>query len=372
MDNVIDKLILEWSWRCEKGYPDINDPVDRVILERLLEEYGVNQDTFIKEEQEKKEENSIRVDDIIRLLKVKDEELTDEQKSKIFKIIEKVGKGLSSSLYEKLLSKNLTEQQASVIVGFADRVNIEDKILESLENPKNTFSRLGTEGSLTGKLKSLSGIKEEHLDKLISFTIGKTKSIGRGELALISLLHDTYAASKGDVELSDGSIIEIKATGTTGAIVAPDTINRGDSKYPISKIIEIFGNDFPEMKNIGDLYGIWPDRLQKYYVRIEKEEEKKTFIKLIRELTKKMYGTFVPTDDINTYSSVEYRELVSKSLAKVYLKGKNVLFISSNNDFILLDGNTVENNIGKELKIGGFSDALPRISYGGSTIKEDI
>ena len=33
---LIDKLILEWSWRCEKGYPDLNNPKDIKILEELF------------------------------------------------------------------------------------------------------------------------------------------------------------------------------------------------------------------------------------------------------------------------------------------------------------------------------------------------
>jgi hypothetical protein len=36
MDNVIDKLLLEWSWRCEKGFPDINNPKDIKILEEIF------------------------------------------------------------------------------------------------------------------------------------------------------------------------------------------------------------------------------------------------------------------------------------------------------------------------------------------------
>jgi hypothetical protein len=41
MNNVIDKLLLEWSWRCEKGYPDINNPADKKVLDKLLKEYNI-------------------------------------------------------------------------------------------------------------------------------------------------------------------------------------------------------------------------------------------------------------------------------------------------------------------------------------------
>lgn len=361
MDKVIDKLILEWSWRCEKGYPDINNPADKKVLDKLLAEYGVSPGKFITEQEDEK--SDIKVEDIISLLKAKDTELNDSQKLKIFKIVEKSGKGLSSSLYESLIQKNLVEQQASVIVGYADRVNIEDKILKTLENPDNTFSKLGNQGNLIKILEELTGISGEYIDTLVRFTVAKTKSIGRGELALISLLYDTFAASKGDIQLKDKTLIEVKATGESGAIVAPDTISRGDSKSVIAKIIDIFGEKFPEMKNIGKVSGRWPDRLQNQYNTLDSEDEKKIFVELIRRLTTTMYDKFVPTENINTYSSTEYKELVSKSLAKAYVKDKKVLFISPTNNFILLDGKSVVDHIGETLKISGFSDSLPRIEY---------
>lgn len=36
MDKIIDKLILEWSWRCEKGYPDINSGKDLEIFKSIV------------------------------------------------------------------------------------------------------------------------------------------------------------------------------------------------------------------------------------------------------------------------------------------------------------------------------------------------
>lgn len=35
---LIDKLILEWSWRCEKGYPDLGNEKDLKILESIVGE----------------------------------------------------------------------------------------------------------------------------------------------------------------------------------------------------------------------------------------------------------------------------------------------------------------------------------------------
>lgn len=35
-EQLIDKIILEWSWRCEKGYPDLSNEADLQLLENLF------------------------------------------------------------------------------------------------------------------------------------------------------------------------------------------------------------------------------------------------------------------------------------------------------------------------------------------------
>lgn len=372
-DKVVEKILLEWSWRCEKGYPDINNPADKKVLEKILAEYGVSLSTFVTENEEE-EKSIIDVDTIIDLLKAKGGELTNDQKRKIFSTVSKVGKGLSSTLLDKLIDKNLIEQQASMIVSYADRLHIEDKIIQSMTNPTNTFDKIGTTGDLTNILKTLSGLEEKHINQLIGFTIGeKTKSVGRGELALITLLYDTSKASTGDIQLQDKSVVEVKATYESGAIVAPDIINRGNKNYPIEKIVSIFGEKFPDMKEIGKIKQVtWPNRLQLYFNKLQDTKEKKTFIKLVHELTKELYHDLVSVESITTFSSEEYKELVAKALAKHYLKGKNVLFISPTNIFTLLDGDTAEASIGKDLKIEGFSDALPRIAYRERKVSKEV
>lgn len=37
-EQLVDRLLLEWSWRCEKGYPDLNSEKDIKILESILGE----------------------------------------------------------------------------------------------------------------------------------------------------------------------------------------------------------------------------------------------------------------------------------------------------------------------------------------------
>ena len=37
----IDKILLEWSWRCEKGYPDLNTAKDLATLKQVLKEMNL-------------------------------------------------------------------------------------------------------------------------------------------------------------------------------------------------------------------------------------------------------------------------------------------------------------------------------------------
>lgn len=34
--DILDKVLLEWSYRCEKGYPDINNEKDIALFESIF------------------------------------------------------------------------------------------------------------------------------------------------------------------------------------------------------------------------------------------------------------------------------------------------------------------------------------------------
>lgn len=59
--NPIDKLITEWSWRCKKGYPDLNNTEDMAILKNILLEYDIT-----LEEVESKVEEQQENEDLIK------------------------------------------------------------------------------------------------------------------------------------------------------------------------------------------------------------------------------------------------------------------------------------------------------------------
>ena len=45
---TLDELLLEWSYRSEKGYPDLDNPSDISILKQILEKLNLPSNTIIK------------------------------------------------------------------------------------------------------------------------------------------------------------------------------------------------------------------------------------------------------------------------------------------------------------------------------------
>ena len=41
--NVIDKILLEWSYKCHDGIVDVNDPIKKAILQEMINEYELEE-----------------------------------------------------------------------------------------------------------------------------------------------------------------------------------------------------------------------------------------------------------------------------------------------------------------------------------------
>jgi len=368
---LIDKIIQEWSYRTNKGYPDINNQEDMALFEAMFE---VKLTDKVKEETQQTNQS---VQDLIKLLNSKEQELSPEQNAKLYSIIKKTGKGYTTSLINALTKKGLGEEQALLIAGYADKNNIENNIISSLNNSNNTYDKLSKSGNLSSELANITGIDSKHINKLISFSPGSDqKGVGRGEMALICLLSDTKKAAKGDVVTANGKV-ELKASslnkkGTlTGAILAPKKISgRGDS---IGEIVSNILKFFPEedakvlipLKNAG-----WTGRLFHYLNVLkqtsDKNKENQFYINL-KKLLDDIYGpgvVKVETADLNSLSQFNLR--IAKDLAKAYIEeiAHPIMFISSDLDYkIISNSQDLEQEIGNSIKIvTTVSDYTPRLA----------
>lgn len=82
--NPIDKLVLEWAYRCKKGYPDINNLEDKKVLEEIMQEWGLtNEDKRSKQPKTVKEptSHSNYVESILRKAGVSDDVIQKVQNS---------------------------------------------------------------------------------------------------------------------------------------------------------------------------------------------------------------------------------------------------------------------------------------------------
>jgi hypothetical protein len=373
--SVIDKVVNEWAFRCKKGYPDMNNPDDMKILKEIYSEFG------IVTEEETKQPPSKTVKDLITLLSAKTEELSPEQVDKLFNIINKTGKGYTTTLMDKLLDKKLGEEQALIVAGYADRNHFEDKMVASIDNKSNTFAALGESGNLANTLSELSGIDSNYVSKLIGFTTGAgQKGVGRGEIALVSFLSDTKSAKTGDVEVADG-VVELKASSLTdknkltGSILAPKTIGgRGGSAASIAnELLKFFTDEdakriIPSKKEGSG----WIGRLYSYYLYGKENSTEAGFENKFKTTLQKFFnhtygtGTITAADtDLESFEKLQLR--VAKDLAKAYMEEINhpIMFISSNSNYIIVrTTEDLENIIGTNVKIlGTVSDYTPRLGF---------
>jgi hypothetical protein len=357
--NVVDKIVNEWAFRCKKGYPDMNNPDDMKILKEIYSEYGV----VIKEEeqsQQQAQQNNVSFEDLQTLIDARKDELTQDQINKLYKIISKTGKGYTKSLLTILEeTKKLKRQQAIPVASLADKYNFEDKIIDSINNPANTFLSLGSEGNLTTKLQEITGIDSTHIDTIIGLTVGGgQKGVGKGEIAIISFLHDTTSAAKGDVQTKEGPV-EFK--GTDAILAASKFTTRGVGVDQIfADIIKILNIPEDQQANLtgtpGKQEGNWIDKLVRY-------TQDKTQIQKVLD---KFYYGLVKIGDTDTTSANAVKTAVAKDLAKNYIKTINepIFFISENNDYkIYRTEEEIVLGMGVDLFVSKFSDLVPRLVF---------
>lgn len=363
--SVIDKIVTEWAFRCKKGYPDTNNPDDMKILKEIYSQFGI----VMEEEkpQQQSQENNISFEDLQGLITARKGELTQDQINKLFNTISKTGKGYTASLLDVLINqKKLGKEQAWIIAGYADKYHFEDKVIASIDDKSNKFTALGTSGNLVSKLVELTSIDSTHIKALVDLKTGSgQKGVGRGELAVVSLLHDTKSASKGDVQTEAG-VLEFKAV---DAILANSSkASRGLKVDAILdtlvKILNIPQEQQASFKAGTGTKGekLWTDKLITYT-----QDPKQ-----IQQVLNKLYSNTVKIDNTDTSSGNALRIKIAKELAKDYIKAQPhpIFFLSVNNNYnIIYTEQELEDAIGVNLQITKFSDLVPRITYTGEVTK---
>ena len=353
--NTIDKVLLEWSLKTDKGYPDVNLKEDMDLFESMFgfrleeeEESSINRDSNDK----------YTIDSIKNLLDANKDKLNPDQVKKLFKFINNVGKGYTTVLENILRKKNLGEDQIKLVVFVASRNNVEEKMINALKNSNNTFnSTVGNSGdNLIQKLSNSSNIPKDVVRQLFDLTAGKgQRTVGKGEIVLKSTLYDTYDPPKLDLGTEDG-IIELK---TTKAILSPlPSLSKNSVITLLKKVFD----------KIEIASGPWLIELRNALEQVDNPE---TYLKVF---INQLYQDYV-TLDRSTIASIgknnfieELKLDITSKLAEKYLNKEDInkiMFIeNTGNSYITLSTKNInKETFRKNFIIAGFSDLNPRVSY---------
>jgi hypothetical protein len=359
---VIDNILLEWSYRCPDGIVDLNDSNKVKILFEILKPL-LNEDID---------------DDILNALINTD----TDTKEKILKQLQKQNKSISKDLRELLADKKLGSLSKNVIFD-ARETNQEDDLVDYLESSNQITLQdlLGGENLLT--LFETTPLNDDFIQSLVDITgtIGNV-AVGRGEVALITLLKGAQKADKGDILVGDKDI-EVKNRSTSsGAILAPEKLKRGSSKDISALLVKAIENMFTSDEFKNELItaiskkrteGGWLSKIdviyKGYLINQQNNKTKADFKKEINSILKSLYGQYAV--DIEDYLGEQdfnidkFKLDISKTLAKDYYeeyKFDYILFIDPNLNYSIFSKGEFIEEIGNKIKIGGFSDPLPRLS----------
>ena len=239
---TLDELLLEWSYRSEKGYPSLDNPSDVLILENILDKLNLPTKEIIKSLKEQvtvatddeinktpssdtdetdilKKIGSYKKEDLLSL--IKNMELDDKQITKLYHRISNFGsyrpilKSLRASNYKELVVKRYSSEIQNLIEDLSPEENI--KFLDYLSNPEKQLSfPTKSEGNLF-KIAPSDKVPTSVMSKIIAHTTqdeGK-KGVGMGELGMALIFKNvTDSRGKGDLAL-DGEEFEIKGNGAT-------------------------------------------------------------------------------------------------------------------------------------------------------------
>jgi hypothetical protein len=341
--SIFDKFFTKFSYKFDKGYPDMKDPKDIVLLKKLVvETLGLMV--------EEKDYN----DQILDLLSDLSD---DEAKKKVIAYLSKINKKedkednkLEENIIKHLADKNLTGDIIDSILFKITKSNQLQQFSDYLDNPNLTHSDLlnnNNLNSLFGEVSLNPNLKNKIIN--ISGALGNI-TFGKGEIALIVFLKGAIKfksskEQKGDIQI-EGHVLELKRG---KFIVAPAAYISRATKSDLFKGTK--SKEFVEKYNI-DLSSRtpWPSLIVQ-----AKPEEKE-----VKEILKEVYpGLNV---DVDLSSPEALNTSIGLALAKDYLTNKDLLLISEQNNYICVENYSAFEQ-GVKSGLIGFSlasDIIPR------------
>jgi hypothetical protein len=203
--NVTDKLYTEWAWRTKTGVPDINNPEDKAIFNKLISEITDNK--VIQEEEEISDEEIVQLIASVR----QDREAIDH----IRKYIKNRPK--QNILFQTIKDAEITDSTIEggnapqQIFNILSDNNDLDEFQTYIEKGSFTFGSLGSSGNFIEKISS-KGISSQSIKSILAIGgFERGRGVGKEEVALALFLKDVkiMTGAKGDLNWN-GKYLEVK------------------------------------------------------------------------------------------------------------------------------------------------------------------
>ena len=411
---TIHEILTEWSYKLDRGYPEMDNPYDILVLEQILKENGFNSkdvDITIENLQEnifgpKKEEEeektptptpSLTKDDLIKLISTTD--ISDKE-------VENIAKAISSLVFTTPIANYLSiKAQESNIDGgsvrlfneLIEKYDIQQEFAEYIKDPADLDIN---KNNFTDSLPSLPADKLKILFRSMPTTIIGNVSVGPGEV-LFSILFKNVKKreSKGDLDVGNLNV-EVKASigaakkaedekgGDAGAVVAKgygrgawsSTRKTGEFDTFVSGLGMSEENTDDALKLL-DASLKWPLKTASIYDVFTKDENfnKETFIKGFDNVLRKIYhkSSFIPRGthfNLDSYfseqdfNSKEFEIGIARELIQAYKDHEGfdgMLYLNRSGDMKYFDNKNVIQSIGTDIIIKSFSDDVPRLLFPG-------
>lgn len=272
--DVLDKFLKQYSYKFDKGYPDMNNPKDKEMLFEMVNSLIEQQLALFSDEEldnitiKVKDKTGIDLNKVDKTTKEKildivgDEELSDEEIKRIKNLVG--GFKYEGDFYRYAQSKGLGQKSQKAIFNKASQMGELPALVNYIKSPKPKFEEAGEGNILT--LFNESKLSTDFLLWLYSYTVGAGDDIlgvGRMEEFIIFMFDDTINPPKGDAGLKDGTEIEVKGNNakiwgqkdgilnSTGFKIGQKSINREFSKLINDPYIGSFQKKGPKDSETG-------------------------------------------------------------------------------------------------------------------------
>ena len=396
--DVLDIFFKRYSYKFPKGYIDIEDKKDKLILEGIFKNLGLDIDLSKKELKEieiknvprsqvpglEDEETSsgskgLSKKDLIDLLEKED--LTPEQLKSLFSMVSGVKYRQPILDYITSKGKGPSKEALGIYNKLVETGEVTD-FAEYIKKPKK-YKDIPQTGNFHAIFKPFS---TELIDYLLSLepSIGRV-STGKGEILLSIMLEDVKDAVGGGDINAGGKPVEVKNKGALpmgqGFQFGPNTI---ESVYKdIEKDIDLNLNeenedyiDLNEM-SVKDIAGkIRPfGKFAKVYEYLKSNASEKVddFNKSLKDSLQKRYVGINLNDlnleDFEKGNSLDWEALeifVGKKIVEKYIEDENfeeIIFLNDiKKEYSKFPSNEIPNKIGKDIRLW-FPDGAPRWSF---------